>query len=696
MIARKLFSSAALAVIILFAFAAHLEGQSQSYFMTFEMVSNGNGVITEVVGFEFTPPPIGHGAYSTDFYRDVLLTEPPRAIFDLPNGMQTAGGWYFVVAGPAEAGDYETARNRWTRNGANDMIIEGNAYEIRFTAPGSKAFLAFTNRLLVDVPFELWCLGKTANDMADDVKMIPWVYDEDGNDVFNFKLDHFASGEDNDPFTDWIYFVMPENNSPGEAGYNQFVLDAMNGNYNLGGQEHIARLVLMNWNLHQYESAPGAGDGPVDAVPETGTTFRISVANQFGVDIKPGSDPNSINCSNEKEVIPVAILSTENFDAASIDPATVLFGPAGAMEIHNKNHLEDVDQDGDLDAVFHFLFTESGLECNDTEAELTGFTYDGKFYVGHDAIRTVAMKQICDFSDPGVHEKNNIKLRIAADGRIAVGPEGAMEAMYPRHTCDTHIYTAGIWFGGIVDGNPVVAEASHSSEFKPSLVSNSDELFHVFDSSWPADKQNWPAEFCTANGKAVLLPGAENLVVQYNDYDGSPLHEAGPLGIEVRQRSLGYNTGETRDAIIILWEITNISEKMISNAYFGFWSDADIGDATDDNAAFFDDMGIIWDHDFKEQLFVNQPSIMAFAFLQTPDDNGVTNYTAFINGGQNPDPNTDAAQYSWLSGAQSYETDIQADIRFILSTGPVSLAPGEKTTIAGSILIAPAPEEPQN
>lgn len=112
------------------------------------------------------------------------------------------------------------------------------------------------------------------------------------------------------------------------------------------------------------------------------------------IDIKPGSDPNSINCKNTKGVIPVAILTTDDFDATTVDHTTVAFGPSGATEIHTNRsgvarHEEDVDGDGDTDLVFHFRFGDTGLACVDTEATLTGSTSDGTEIVGTDAIRIV-------------------------------------------------------------------------------------------------------------------------------------------------------------------------------------------------------------------------------------------------------------------------------------------------------------------
>jgi hypothetical protein len=37
------------------------------------------------------------------------------------------------------------------------------------------------------------------------------------------------------------------------------------------------------------------------------------------IDIKPGSYPNSIRCDNKNEIITVAVLTTEDFDAMTVD-----------------------------------------------------------------------------------------------------------------------------------------------------------------------------------------------------------------------------------------------------------------------------------------------------------------------------------------------------------------------------------------
>lgn len=111
---------------------------------------------------------------------------------------------------------------------------------------------------------------------------------------------------------------------------------------------------------------------------------------EVSVDIKPGSWPNTINLGSNG-VIPVAILTTESFDATSVDPSTVqLEGLGVAMRGKSEKLLaneEDVDEDGDIDLVVK-IETEN-LESGAWQSGLivlTGETYDGQAIEGCDEI----------------------------------------------------------------------------------------------------------------------------------------------------------------------------------------------------------------------------------------------------------------------------------------------------------------------
>jgi hypothetical protein len=107
------------------------------------------------------------------------------------------------------------------------------------------------------------------------------------------------------------------------------------------------------------------------------------------IDIRPGSLKNPINLRAKKGTIPVAILTTNTFDALQVDWETVRFGPSGATERHERLHVRDADYDGDMDVVLHFETRNTGILCGDTEASLTGKTFSGEEFTGSDVIKIV-------------------------------------------------------------------------------------------------------------------------------------------------------------------------------------------------------------------------------------------------------------------------------------------------------------------
>jgi hypothetical protein len=104
------------------------------------------------------------------------------------------------------------------------------------------------------------------------------------------------------------------------------------------------------------------------------------------IDIKPGSYPNSINLRS-RGVIPVGVLTNDDFDATMVNGESCHFGPNEAEPKHYA--IEDIDNDGDLDMIFQFRTQESGIDAQDTEATLTCQTQDGWHIHGDDSIRIV-------------------------------------------------------------------------------------------------------------------------------------------------------------------------------------------------------------------------------------------------------------------------------------------------------------------
>ena len=114
--------------------------------------------------------------------------------------------------------------------------------------------------------------------------------------------------------------------------------------------------------------------------------FSLSSATVVTIDIKPGTEANSIN-PNSNGLVAVAILTEGEFDALQLDPDTARFGPGEAAAA--RYTVADVDRDGDQDLVLHFRIQETGIACTDTQATLVGELYDGSEVTGTDSITTV-------------------------------------------------------------------------------------------------------------------------------------------------------------------------------------------------------------------------------------------------------------------------------------------------------------------
>ena len=112
------------------------------------------------------------------------------------------------------------------------------------------------------------------------------------------------------------------------------------------------------------------------------------------IDIKPGSDPNSINlCSNG--AVPVAILGSDTFSVYDILTERLRFAEAAVKVVGRKdpNQLcsyEDVNTDGFDDLVCHYVTTDiAAIDGESTSATVNGELLDGSPFEGTDSVNIV-------------------------------------------------------------------------------------------------------------------------------------------------------------------------------------------------------------------------------------------------------------------------------------------------------------------
>ena len=109
------------------------------------------------------------------------------------------------------------------------------------------------------------------------------------------------------------------------------------------------------------------------------------------IDIKPGSFPNSVNLGSGGTV-PVAIFSTQTFDARTLNPSTITLASA-PVKLKGQGtpmaSFQDVNGDGLPDLVVHVSTETLQLSDTDTAAVLRGKTSNGRGVKGTDSVRVV-------------------------------------------------------------------------------------------------------------------------------------------------------------------------------------------------------------------------------------------------------------------------------------------------------------------
>jgi len=208
------------------------------------------------------------------------------------------------------------------------------------------------------------------------------------------------------------------------------------------------------------------------------------------------------------------------------------------------------------------------------------------------------------------------------------------------------------------------------------------------------------------------------------------------LGVKVRQTTYSLNYANNSDIHFIVYDVENIRAdgRAINNCFVGMVADPDIGSNAADDMTGFDiarNLAYAYDGDFSESGFRRVPGFIGYRFLQSPvadhdidrngdgviDDNPVTisgvqvkdvhagseiglhackSYNQAIG-----DPDSEWEWYLAMAGhnyredqAQTYQpfdiSNTPSDQRFLQSTGPFTLQPGQTVRIVLAIMVAKA------
>ena len=132
----------------------------------------------------------------------------------------------------------------------------------------------------------------------------------------------------------------------------------------------------------------GAGSVFMSISLNEGPIEVFSSVQAVSMDLKPGDVSNTLN-PRSRGVVPVAILTTDEFDATSIDVTSLRFGATGEEATAVRTTRDDVDGDGDIDLLAFFRTTDTGIDCETLFTYISGMTTTGVSIAGTDLVTTV-------------------------------------------------------------------------------------------------------------------------------------------------------------------------------------------------------------------------------------------------------------------------------------------------------------------
>ena len=219
------------------------------------------------------------------------------------------------------------------------------------------------------------------------------------------------------------------------------------------------------------------------------------------------------------------------------------------------------------------------------------------------------------------------------------------------------------------------------------------------------------------------VAGDQMLWSVYNDADAS-LHSnrAGkslPLGLEIQQKTFGFDRqGPLGGTVFLEFKLINKGGQNLDSMFVSLWADPDLGGAGDDlvGCDTLKSLGYVYNATANDQLYGGRAPAVGYDFFKGPTQGSTTlglySFDFYSNG---KDPLNAGQSYNLMLGLNADGTEVTtgppganpkfyasgnpvtgtgwldtnpADRRFIMSSGPFSMAPGDTQIVVGAIVIA--------
>jgi hypothetical protein len=182
------------------------------------------------------------------------------------------------------------------------------------------------------------------------------------------------------------------------VNYFLFTPDAQEFHLGGGGSPTIGGFVGDTFDFSSFTLSPGSYTVTANhqnPFEDPRATFVIAhCVLPIEVDVKPGNANNTI-APKAKGKVPVAVLSSANFDARNLDPRTIRMNsslPNVRLKLNGSSQvsLQDVNSDGLQDLLVHIEIQTLQLSGEtDVSVVLVGDTFGGARVRGTDVVRIV-------------------------------------------------------------------------------------------------------------------------------------------------------------------------------------------------------------------------------------------------------------------------------------------------------------------
>ena len=239
-----------------------------------------------------------------------------------------------------------------------------------------------------------------------------------------------------------------------------------------------------------------------------------------------------------------------------------------------------------------------------------------------------------------IHDANQIEMCISNYGKIGQAANGGPGCWWPKGSGYNYMFGAGPWFGTIdqIFHDTLVTMGygphGHESEYVPGLkdmsYNNPAAIIYMHPQNWPPPITEFPM------APQELISYNDSWCV-FNDCDINA-HVPGdtrPIGLEVYQTIYQWNLVTTKDLVFVKYEIKNVSNKKLTDCYFGVCTDNDIGSEVAGNdiisgivgqwyivegeSLWVDNLGYQWQEQV-EPGWEEFPGTIGFDYLQSPWD----------------------------------------------------------------------------